>query len=147
MHLSDSGGDKAGHDDKCCKIEARRGGREPIVVTHQEATMDQAIRGAGNLHCPKCDSTMNLAGMVRRPSGLDVSIFDCSKCDHAHIVTSALESQRDTRSLNDMAVDALEEARRMSPGMQRSEALKKAGLLHRTADNRGLISLRGGFRK
>jgi hypothetical protein len=89
--------------------------------------MDQAIRGAGNLHCPKCDSTMSLAGVVRRPSGLDVSIFDCSKCDHAHIVTSALESQRDTRSLNDMAVDALEEARRMSPGVQRSEALKKRG--------------------
>ena len=46
VHLSDSVGDKAGHDDKCCKIEARRDGREPIVVTHQEATMDQAIRAA-----------------------------------------------------------------------------------------------------
>jgi Sigma 54 modulation protein / S30EA ribosomal protein len=46
VHLSDSVGDKAGHDDKCCMIEARRDGREPIVVTHQEATMDQAIRGA-----------------------------------------------------------------------------------------------------
>jgi hypothetical protein len=46
VHLSDSVGDKAGRDDKCCKIEARRDGREPIVVTHQEATMDQAIRGA-----------------------------------------------------------------------------------------------------
>ena len=46
VHLSDSVGDKAGHDDKCCMIEARRDGREPIVVTHHEATMDQAIRGA-----------------------------------------------------------------------------------------------------
>ena len=46
VHLSDAVGDKAGHDDKCCKIEARRDGREPIVVTHHEATMDQAIRGA-----------------------------------------------------------------------------------------------------
>jgi len=46
VHLSDSVGDKAGHDDKCCTIEARRDGREPIVVTHHEATMDQAIRGA-----------------------------------------------------------------------------------------------------
>ena len=46
VHLSDATGNKAGHDDKCCKIEARRDGREPIVVTHHEATMDQAIRGA-----------------------------------------------------------------------------------------------------
>jgi hypothetical protein len=27
-------------------IEARRDGREPIVVTQEETTMDQAIRGA-----------------------------------------------------------------------------------------------------
>ncbi len=46
VHLSDSAGDKAGHDDKCCKIEAHRDGREPIIVTQHEATMDQAIRGA-----------------------------------------------------------------------------------------------------
>ena len=46
VHLSDSIGNKTGHDDKCCKIEARRDGREPIVVTQQETTMEQAIRGA-----------------------------------------------------------------------------------------------------
>jgi len=46
VHLSDAAGNKAGHDTKCCKIEARRDGREPIVVTHQETTMDQAIDGA-----------------------------------------------------------------------------------------------------
>jgi hypothetical protein len=45
VHLSDATG-KAGHDDRCCMIEARRDGHEPIVVTHHEATMDQAIRGA-----------------------------------------------------------------------------------------------------
>ena len=39
-------GNKTGHDDKCCKIEARRDGREPIVVSQQETTIDQAIRGA-----------------------------------------------------------------------------------------------------
>jgi hypothetical protein len=27
-------------------IEARRDGREPIVVTHQQSTMDKAIQGA-----------------------------------------------------------------------------------------------------
>lgn len=46
VHLSDAISNKTGHDDKCCQIEARRDGREPIVVTHQETTMDQAIRGA-----------------------------------------------------------------------------------------------------
>jgi hypothetical protein len=46
VHLSDAIGNKAGHDDKCCMIEARRDGREPIVVTHQESTVDQAIQGA-----------------------------------------------------------------------------------------------------
>ena len=46
VHLSDAVGHKAGHDDKCCMIEARRDGREPIVVTHQESTMEQAIHGA-----------------------------------------------------------------------------------------------------
>jgi ribosome-associated translation inhibitor RaiA len=46
VHLSDATGNKAGHEDKCCKIEARRDGRDPIVVTHHETDMDQAIRGA-----------------------------------------------------------------------------------------------------
>jgi hypothetical protein len=40
-----------------------------------------------------------------------------------------------------MAVDALEEAREISSGAPRNEALKKAGFLCRTADNQGLISL------
>jgi Sigma 54 modulation protein / S30EA ribosomal protein len=46
VHLSDAVGNKTGHDDKCCMIEARCDGREPIVVTRQEATIDQAIHGA-----------------------------------------------------------------------------------------------------
>jgi hypothetical protein len=46
VHLSDAVGDKSGQHGKCCMIEARRDGREPIVVTHQESTMEQAIHGA-----------------------------------------------------------------------------------------------------
>lgn len=46
VHLSEATGNKTGHDDKCCMIEARRDGREPIAVTHHEATMNQAIGGA-----------------------------------------------------------------------------------------------------
>ena len=46
VHLSDAVAGKTSHDDKCCMIEARRDGREPIVVTHQESTMEKAIHGA-----------------------------------------------------------------------------------------------------
>jgi hypothetical protein len=46
LHLSDAVGNKTSHDDKCCMIEARLDGREPIVVTHQESSLDQAIHGA-----------------------------------------------------------------------------------------------------
>jgi ribosome-associated translation inhibitor RaiA len=46
VHLSDAVGHKTGHDDKCCMIEVRWDGREPIVVTHQENSMGQAIQGA-----------------------------------------------------------------------------------------------------
>ena len=46
VHLSDAIGDKTGHDHKCCMIEARCDGREPIVVTHREATMAKAIHDA-----------------------------------------------------------------------------------------------------
>ena len=46
VHLSDAVGHKTGHDDKCCMIEVRWDGREPIVVTHQENSMEQAIHGA-----------------------------------------------------------------------------------------------------
>ena len=48
VHFSNAVGHKTGHDDKCCMIEARRDGREPIVVTHQESNMLQAIHGAIN---------------------------------------------------------------------------------------------------
>jgi Sigma 54 modulation protein / S30EA ribosomal protein len=46
VHLSDAVGNKTSPDDKCCMIEARRDGYEPIVVTHQETSMEQAIHGA-----------------------------------------------------------------------------------------------------
>jgi len=50
----------------------------------------------------------------------------------------------DNRRQNARATDALEEAREMPPGAQRTEALKKAGLLRRTADCEELISARRG---
>ena len=50
------------------------------------------------------------------------------------------------RRLNEMALDALEEARSMPLGAQRSMALKKAGLLRRTADGQVVISLQNALR-
>jgi hypothetical protein len=39
VHLCDAVGHKTSHEDKRCVIEARRDGREPIVVTHQESIL------------------------------------------------------------------------------------------------------------
>lgn len=46
VHLSDENGDKGGANDKRCMLEARLGGRQPIAVTHQAATLEQAVDGA-----------------------------------------------------------------------------------------------------
>jgi hypothetical protein len=49
------------------------------------------------------------------------------------------ETSADSRSQNASAAEALQEAREMPPGAQRTDALKKAGLLRRVADRHGLI--------
>jgi hypothetical protein len=54
------------------------------------------------------------------------------------------ETSADVRSQNANAVDALEEAREMPPGAQRTNALKKAGLLQRVADSQGLMFAKRG---
>jgi hypothetical protein len=46
VHLSDENGNKSGQHDQQCVMEARLEGRQPIAVTHQAATMDQAVNGA-----------------------------------------------------------------------------------------------------
>jgi ribosome-associated translation inhibitor RaiA len=46
VHLSDQNSLKGGPDDKRCMMEARIEGRQPIAVTHQAATLDQAVDGA-----------------------------------------------------------------------------------------------------
>lgn len=43
VYLSDATGNKAGHDDKCCKIEARRDGREPIVTHMKRPWFKQSV--------------------------------------------------------------------------------------------------------
>ena len=47
VHLSNENSDKkGGNDDIRCVMEARLEGRQPIAVTHQAATLDQAVNGA-----------------------------------------------------------------------------------------------------
>jgi len=48
VHLSDENGDKSGQDDKRCMLEVRLEGRQPTVVTHQAASMHQAVDGAAD---------------------------------------------------------------------------------------------------
>jgi ribosome-associated translation inhibitor RaiA len=46
VHLNDVNGDKRGDMDKRCMLEARVGGLKPIAVTHQAASMADALHGA-----------------------------------------------------------------------------------------------------
>jgi ribosome-associated translation inhibitor RaiA len=49
VHLSDvNSNKKGGDDDMRCMMEARIKGRQPIAVTHQAATVDQAVDGAAD---------------------------------------------------------------------------------------------------
>jgi hypothetical protein len=51
----------------------------------------------------------------------------------------------DSRNKNARAVDALQKAREMPPGAQRTDALKKAGLLRHAADSHGLAFAKRGI--
>ena len=48
VHLSDQNGDRSGQDDKRCMMEARLKGRQPTAVTHDAATLQQAVDGAAD---------------------------------------------------------------------------------------------------
>ncbi|WP_406696978.1 HPF/RaiA family ribosome-associated protein [Singulisphaera sp. Ch08] len=43
VHLADVNGPREGGADKRCLLEARLAGRQPIVVTHEAATLDESI--------------------------------------------------------------------------------------------------------
>ena len=50
IHLSDENSNKkGGNDNMRCVMEARLEGRRPIAVTHQAATLDQAVDGADRI--------------------------------------------------------------------------------------------------
>ena len=59
VHLSDENSDKKrGNDDMRCVMEARLEGRQPIAVTHQAATLDQAVDGAADKLTRMIESTL-----------------------------------------------------------------------------------------
>jgi ribosome-associated translation inhibitor RaiA len=58
LHLSDENSDKSSQNDKRCMIEARLEGRQPIAVTHQAATLDQAVHGAADKLARLIESTL-----------------------------------------------------------------------------------------
>jgi ribosome-associated translation inhibitor RaiA len=46
VHFRDVNGPKSVGDDKSCLLEARLAGRQPVVVSHEGASLRQAIDGA-----------------------------------------------------------------------------------------------------
>lgn len=48
VHLSDENSHKSGQNDKRCMMDARLEGHQPIAVTHQAATLEEAIDGAAD---------------------------------------------------------------------------------------------------
>jgi len=61
VHLSDVNSHKGG-DDKRCVLEARVAGLQPIAVSHQAATLPQAIDGAARKLERALDSTLGRLG-------------------------------------------------------------------------------------
>jgi ribosome-associated translation inhibitor RaiA len=59
VHLSDENSDKKGGDNNMrCLMEARLQGRQPVAVTHQAATLDQAVDGAADKLIRLIESTL-----------------------------------------------------------------------------------------
>jgi ribosome-associated translation inhibitor RaiA len=58
VHLTDENGDKGGANDKRCMLEARLEGRQPVAVTHQAATLEQAVDGAADKLVRLIESTL-----------------------------------------------------------------------------------------
>jgi ribosome-associated translation inhibitor RaiA len=58
VHLSDENSDKGGQNEKRCVMDARLEGRQPVAVTHQAETLDQAVNGAADKLARLIESTL-----------------------------------------------------------------------------------------
>ncbi len=62
VHLSDANAAKSGGDDKRCLMEARLAGRQPVAVSHEAATLEEAVDGAADKMKRSLDSTLGRLG-------------------------------------------------------------------------------------
>jgi len=70
VHLSDQGGDagaSSGQNDKRCMLEARIEDRQPLAVTHQAATLLQAVDGAADKLSRVIEHTLGRAARSEGP--------------------------------------------------------------------------------
>ncbi len=58
IHLSDENGPRGGAADIRCMMEARLEGRQPIAVTHQAATVEDAVDGAAETMARSIESML-----------------------------------------------------------------------------------------
>jgi ribosome-associated translation inhibitor RaiA len=58
VHLSDENSDKGGQNEKRCVMEARLEGRQPVAVTHQAETLNQAVDCAADKLARLIESTL-----------------------------------------------------------------------------------------
>jgi len=74
VHLSDENGGKSGPHDQRCMLEARLEGRQPVAVTEQAATQEQAVHGAAQKLSRLLDNTLGrLRDHREQTSGLPLS--------------------------------------------------------------------------
>jgi ribosome-associated translation inhibitor RaiA len=74
VHLSDENTGKSGRRDQRCMLEARIEGRQPVAVTDQAATVEQAVHSAAQKLARLLDSTLErLHDHREKTSGLPLS--------------------------------------------------------------------------
>ncbi len=77
VHLSDENAGKNGQRDHRCMLEARLEGRQPVAVSDQAATLEQAVHGAAHKLARLLDSTLGrLHDHREKTSGLPLSGTD-----------------------------------------------------------------------
>lgn len=62
VHLSDENAGKSGGMDKRCLMEARPTGHQPLAVSHQAATLEEAFSGAAKKLQRSLESTLGRLG-------------------------------------------------------------------------------------
>jgi ribosome-associated translation inhibitor RaiA len=59
VHLSDQNAQSTSQDDKRCVMEARLEGRDPVAVSHDAASLGQAVDGAAQKLKRSVESTLD----------------------------------------------------------------------------------------